>query len=116
MSASLKTLVAGWFSFEGMGVSAGDLLARDLACDWLRQVGAGDDSRGAKWAVEGAPADPHVSGVRIATRLDVANVLRTPSEVESLIARMDLVLTTRLHGMVLALKHGVPAVAVDPVV
>jgi hypothetical protein len=28
---------------------------------------------------------------------------------------MDVVLTTRLHGMVLALKNGVPVVAVDPV-
>src|SRR5215510_6727287 len=29
---------------------------------------------------------------------------------------MDLVLTTRLHGMVLAIKSGVPALAVDSVV
>ena len=36
-------------------------------------------------------------------------------EVESLIARMDVVLTTRLHGMVLAIKNGVPAVVIDPV-
>ena len=28
---------------------------------------------------------------------------------------MDVVLTTRLHGLVLALKHGVPALATDPV-
>jgi hypothetical protein len=28
---------------------------------------------------------------------------------------MDLVLTTRLHGLVLAIKHRVPVVAVDPV-
>ena len=28
---------------------------------------------------------------------------------------MDVVLTTRLHGLVLALKNGVPAVAVDPI-
>ena len=41
--------------------------------------------------------------------------LRTAEEVESLIARMDVVLTTRLHGLVLALKHGVPVVAIDPI-
>jgi polysaccharide pyruvyl transferase WcaK-like protein len=29
---------------------------------------------------------------------------------------MDAVVTTRLHGLVLALKHGVPAVAIDPVI
>ena len=55
--------------------------------------------------------------VEIDTRLDVANAsgLRTPAEVETLIARMDIVVTTRLHGLVLALKHGVPAVAIDPI-
>jgi Polysaccharide pyruvyl transferase len=55
--------------------------------------------------------------VQIDTRLDVENVggLRTPAEVEALIARMYVVVTTRLHGLALALKHGVPAVAIDPV-
>jgi hypothetical protein len=40
--------------------------------------------------------------------------LRSPAEIESLVARMDVVLTTRLHGLVLALKNGVPAIAIDP--
>ena len=31
-----KVLVAGWFSFENMGASAGDLITRDLVCEWLR--------------------------------------------------------------------------------
>lgn len=54
--------------------------------------------------------------VVIDTRLDVnAGGLRTAAEVESLIARCDVVVTTRLHGMVLALKNGVPAVVVDPI-
>ena len=35
----MKTLVAGWYSFEQMGATAGDLLARDLVCDWLRKAG-----------------------------------------------------------------------------
>lgn len=53
--------------------------------------------------------------VVIDTRLDVNSVgLRTPAEIESLIARMDAIVTTRLHGTVLALKHGVPAVVIDP--
>jgi hypothetical protein len=57
-----------------------------------------------------------VAPVRIDTRLDVnATALRTPAAVETLIARMDVVVTTRLHGLVLALKHGVPAVALDPI-
>ena len=54
--------------------------------------------------------------IPIDTRLDSnAGGLRTPREIDSLIARMDVVVTTRLHGMVLALKNGVPAVVVDPI-
>jgi Polysaccharide pyruvyl transferase len=39
----------------------------------------------------------------------------TPAQFESVIRRLDAVITTRLHGLVLALKNGVPALAVDPV-
>jgi Polysaccharide pyruvyl transferase len=55
--------------------------------------------------------------VEIDTRLDVENAsgLRSQGEVEAVIARMDVVVTTRLHGLALALRNGVPAVAVDPV-
>ena len=54
--------------------------------------------------------------VPIDTRLDVDQVgLRSPAQVEGVIARMDLVVTTRLHGLVIALKNGVPALAVDPI-
>jgi glycosyltransferase involved in cell wall biosynthesis/peptidoglycan/xylan/chitin deacetylase (PgdA/CDA1 family) len=54
--------------------------------------------------------------VPIDTRLDTNSTgLRSAAEVESLIARMDLVITTRLHGLVLALKNGVPAIAIDPI-
>lgn len=57
-----------------------------------------------------------MSVVSIDTRLDRPDqVLRTPAEVESLIATVDVLLTTRLHGMVLALKNGVPAVVIDPI-
>jgi hypothetical protein len=54
--------------------------------------------------------------VRIDTRLDADsnNLLRTPAEIETLIARTDAVLTTRLHGLVLSLKSGIPAIAIDP--
>jgi Polysaccharide pyruvyl transferase len=61
-------------------------------------------------------ASREISVVDIDTRLDRNRTgLRTPREVESLIARMDAVITTRLHGTVLALKNGVPAVVVDAV-
>jgi hypothetical protein len=223
----VKTLVAGWFSFELMGASAGDLLARDVACAWLRDAGheldlalappfrGGVDWRSARAAdyaqvvfvcgpfgngppiteflerfagvplvglnltmlepleawnpfellverdssartnpdfaflaprqhvpvvglvlIDSQPkyqnGDRHdaaneairrlalcrdVAAVSIDTRLDIANQggLRNAAQVESLIARMDCVLTTRLHGMVLSLKNGVPALAIDPV-
>ncbi|MEJ7618603.1 MAG: glycosyltransferase [Pyrinomonadaceae bacterium] len=221
-----KTLVTGWFSFERMGATAGDLLARDVACEWLAGAGQSYDvalaapfrggvdwrevdpqsyshvvfvcgpfgnggpikrllrrfancriigldlsmlepldqwnpfdalwerdssvaarpdisfhSRAAKVPIVGVVlVDPQpeykgkgmhetankaikqlvdsreLSAVAIDTRLDLNRTgLRTASEVESLISRMDVVLTTRLHGLVLALKNGVPVIAVDPV-
>jgi polysaccharide pyruvyl transferase WcaK-like protein len=55
--------------------------------------------------------------LEIDTRLDGRNAsgYTTAAQVETAIARMDAILTTRLHGMVLALKNGVPAVVVDSV-
>lgn len=222
----MKTLVVGWFSFEQMGATVGDLLTRDVACDWLIRAGCAYDvalappfSGGVNWrrvdpktyaqvvfvcgpfgnglpvveflhhfaacrliglnlsmlepldawnpfdlllerdssvtarpdtsflscqkqvpvvgvvlihpqpeynekdmhqvandAIHRLVASREVAAVTIDTRLDVnTHGLRSPAEIESLIARMDVVLTTRLHGLVLALKNGVPALAIDPV-
>lgn len=53
--------------------------------------------------------------VQIDTRLDQnSTALRSPSEIETLISRVDVLITSRLHGLVLALKNGVPAIAIDP--
>lgn len=41
--------------------------------------------------------------------------LSNGAEFESICGRLDVMLTTRLHGMVLALKNGVPVIAIDPV-
>jgi hypothetical protein len=51
------------------------------------------------------------------TRLDARDALscRTAERFTSLIARVDAVVTTRLHGLVLALRAGVPALAIDPI-
>lgn len=51
------------------------------------------------------------------TRLDPRDwrLATTPAQLESVVRRVDVVVTTRLHGLVLALKNGVPVVAVDPV-
>ena len=55
--------------------------------------------------------------VPLDTRLDQEDwrLPRRPAELEAVIRRLDLVVTTRLHGLVLALKNGVPGLAVDPV-
>jgi hypothetical protein len=77
-------------------------------------------TRAANAAVRRLISSTPMSAVPIDTRLDVlhhgrnSTGQRTAAEIESLIARMDVVVTTRLHGLVLALKNGVPAVAVDP--
>jgi Polysaccharide pyruvyl transferase len=221
----MRALVCGWFSFEEMGATAGDLLSRDLVCDRLRDAGLPYDvalaepfEGGVRWdgvdpgaythlvfvcgpfgngwpITELLPRFPHcrlvgvnlsmlqpleewnpfdlllerdssrtsrpdvsflstaplvpvvgvvlvhpqseyeggrhaeveaairrllqgrdLAVVDIDTRLDVnRNGMRTAAEVESVVARMDVVVTTRLHGLVLALKNGVPVVAVDPI-
>jgi hypothetical protein len=51
------------------------------------------------------------------TRLDERDELscRTAACFTSLLARVDAVVTTRMHGLVLALRAGVPAVALDPI-
>jgi hypothetical protein len=225
-SPTCRVLVAGWFSFEGMGATVGDLLARDVVVEWLAGAGIGVDialaepfGDGPDWRTlpseiyaavvfvcgpfgNGPPLTPflerfggrrligidltmlespsiwnpfelllerdsdrHVrpdlafaapyrtvplvgvfqvhrqreygsrgrhAAVREAigrlfdrhtlarldldTRLDLPNpVGRTPEAIESVVRRMDVIVTSRLHGLVLALRHGVPALALDPI-
>lgn len=222
--ARAKALIAGWFSFEQAGATAGDLLACDVVCEWLARAGYAYDVAlaapfrgGVDWSAvapetyslvifvcgpfaKGEIVTPflerfadcrlvglnlsmlerlevwnpfdllwerdssraaypdivflarqplvpvvgvvllepdgakeplvhrsvneairrllvarEVSVVEIDTRLDTTNFagLRSPAEVESLVARMDVIITTRLHGMVLALKHGIPSLVLD---
>jgi len=66
-------------------------------------------------AIERLTRSREMACVPIDTRLDTNPAgLRTPAEIESLLARMDVVVTTRLHGAVLALKNGVPVIPIDP--
>jgi Polysaccharide pyruvyl transferase len=55
--------------------------------------------------------------VPLDTRLDHHDwrSFSTPDQLLSAIDRLDVVVTTRLHGLVAALRCGVPALAVDPV-
>jgi hypothetical protein len=224
MGEKTRVLLAGWFSIEGGGATAGDILVRDVLCEWLREervpydiaqtpdLGSGvdwfrvsperythfifvcgpvgpdlavrelidrfgscrraainvsligdpawrpfeltieRDSQGrarpdlaltataapvpvvavvrthhqAEY-VGARPDQAHAAFARLlasrqAAVLSVDTVLdleipgrRTPGEVQALISRADMVLTTRLHGLVLALARGVPALAVDVV-
>ena len=55
--------------------------------------------------------------VPLETRLDRSDwrLCSTAAAFEALLARMDVVVTSRLHGLALALRAGVPALAIDPV-
>jgi hypothetical protein len=55
--------------------------------------------------------------VVLETRLDTRDwrLCSTSGAFEALLSRLDIVVTTRLHGLVLALRAGIPALAVDPV-
>lgn len=54
--------------------------------------------------------------VPIDTRLDNNSTgLRSKDEIVAVIGRMDAIVTTRLHGLVMALNNGVPALAIDAV-
>ncbi|WP_309141879.1 polysaccharide pyruvyl transferase family protein [Streptomyces griseicoloratus] len=55
--------------------------------------------------------------LELETRLDAHDwrLCATPAQLEAVLGRLDLVVTDRLHGMVLALRAGTPALAVDPV-
>ncbi|NKQ28265.1 polysaccharide pyruvyl transferase family protein [Streptomyces galbus] len=55
--------------------------------------------------------------LELETRLDAHDwrLAATAAQLEAGRARLDLVVTDRLHGLVLALRSGVPALAVDPV-
>jgi hypothetical protein len=219
----VRALVAGWFSLDFFGATAGDLEAAGLACDWLDEAGLAWDialgrpfEGGVSWSevppasyshvllvcgpvspgmpvleildrfprarrvglnlsvpepptawnpfdlllqrddpefarpdlafaatVETVPlvgrvllfphaVDPLIDSahraihrlldarpaavVPIDTRVDANSTpLRTADEIEAAVGAMDVVVTTRLHGLVLSLKRGVPVVAVDPV-
>lgn len=61
------------------------------------------DSYSANWRPIDTRVDPRIAGQR------------RPSEVESQVLGLDAVVSTRLHGLVLGLRCGVPVLAVDPI-
>jgi hypothetical protein len=81
------------------------------------EYGARQRHEAAASAIAGLIARRGLAVVEIDTRCltGVPGEMRRPPQVLSLIRRVDFLLTTRLHGMVYALKAGVPVIAVDPV-
>lgn len=67
-------------------------------------------------ALEAWLASRPLAVVRVDTRVDPRLAAqRDGAQLDSVLAAADVVVTTRLHGMVLALRAGTPAIAVDPV-
>jgi Polysaccharide pyruvyl transferase len=68
-------------------------------------------------AVRRLLAGADVAALPLDTRLDTRDALlpSTLEQVETLLGRLDVLVTARLHGLVLALKQGVPVLAVDPI-
>lgn len=93
-SAPERVLVTGWSSFLHGEATAGDVGAAETVGAALRSAGI--------------PQDVAWSPVFRPEGLDLAEEERRDYS--------DLVVTTRLRGLVLALRNGVPALAVDPVV
>ena len=62
-------------------------------------------------------SEAELSAVPLDTRLDRRDwtLPREPAQFISVLRRLDAVVTTRLHGLAIALANGVPALAVDPV-
>jgi hypothetical protein len=66
--------------------------------------------------IKHALADVNAACVPIDTCLENnAGGLTTPEQINAVIHRMDVVVTTRMHGLVMALRNGVPAIAVDAI-
>jgi hypothetical protein len=68
-------------------------------------------------ALTGWLAAREIAPLPMDTRLDTGDWRHcaTPDQLAALLARCDVVLTTRLHGLVFGLRCAVPVLAVDPV-
>ncbi|HKO82122.1 MAG TPA: hypothetical protein VJU78_17060, partial [Chitinophagaceae bacterium] len=52
----MRVLIAGWFSFDDMGATAGDMIARDIVCQWLIESNINAD-------VADSPKFPYAGGI-----------------------------------------------------
>ncbi|MFE5207051.1 polysaccharide pyruvyl transferase family protein [Streptomyces sp. NPDC056600] len=113
---------------DASGAAAPDLAARAPVPDPVPVVGVilthGQHEYGGRRlheavaeTVTGWLAGLDCARLDLETRLDSRDwrLAATPGQLESLLRRLDLVVTDRLHGLVLGLRSGVPVLAVDPV-
>lgn len=89
-------------------------------CTIARQREYGDRQRHAEalQLIDDLVRDRDLAAVPVDTRWPASRNdmgLSSPEQVISVLARLDVLLTNRLHGLVFALKAGVPALAIDPV-
>lgn len=59
-----RVLIAGWYSFEGYGATAGDVMVRDVVWAWLAKAGLQFDVAVAPPLTDGidfSSADPHIT-------------------------------------------------------
>lgn len=104
-----RVLLVSWCSFADGEATAGDALAVDTVRRWRGEAGdAAIDRLVRRHRYVPVPFD-----TRLAT--DDWRVPSAPEQVAALVRRCDLVVTSRMHGLVLALRAGVPVLAVDPI-
>ena len=58
----MRVLVTGWFSFEGMGATAGDLMCRDVLVSWLETEGIAHEIAAAPAYGAGVDWNPRLDG------------------------------------------------------
>lgn len=82
-----------------------------------REYGADRRHQEVADAVTGWLGRTDCARLELDTRLDARDwrLCATAAQYMSVVRRLDVVVTSRLHGLVLALRAGVPALAVDPV-
>ncbi|MCL6730307.1 polysaccharide pyruvyl transferase family protein [Sphingomonas hankyongi] len=83
-----------------------------------KEYGPRQRHREAIGLMKGIVASRDVATIEVDTRWPASRNsggLRSPAELLAVMSRLDLLLTNRLHGMVYALKAGVPVIAFDPV-
>lgn len=80
------------------------------------EYGERDGHRKADHAIDRLLERHRLATYEVDTRVDPRHTeARDARQIEGLIAGADTVVTSRLHGLVLAIKHGVPALVLDPV-